>query len=128
MTERMFTEDEAMHLVAREVAKQRMSDMERKIADNDHKVTVALAKLEQQIGQVITMIDKQSLEQNKSVKDLREEIEKEFASKLDLQRVENKIDQLWVKIATSIVVVSIFSGVVGWIISTAINATKVLGH
>jgi hypothetical protein len=118
MSDKVFTEDEAMHLVAREVAKQRMSDMERKIDQNDHKTTVALTEIKQQISQVIVMIDKQSLEQEKSDQSLKVEIEKEFASKLDLQRLESKLDSLSTRIYVAISVIAAVGAAVTWAIST----------
>ncbi len=117
MPEKVFTEDEAMHLVAREVAKQRMSDMERKIAENDHKVTVALTELKQQIAQVIIMIDKQSLDNDKNDKELKGEIEKDFASKSDLIRLENKLDSLSKSIHTTIAVIAIVGAVIAWVLN-----------
>lgn len=124
MSEKMITETEAMHIAAREVAKQRMSDMERKIADNDHKTTVALTEIKQQISQVINMIDKQSAEQDKNDKELRSDIEKEFASKLDLQRIESKLDSLNKSIYIAIAVVIAVGAAITW----AVNIYKIVPH
>lgn len=115
----MLTEEEAAHLVAREVAKQRMGDMERKISENENKVTISLAELKQQINQVMLMIEKQNVEQGKSSKELKEEIEKEFASKLDLQRVENKLDGLLMKITVVVATVSTIGAAISWFLNVS---------
>jgi hypothetical protein len=102
MTEKTYTETEALHLVAREVAKQRMGDMEAKIAENDSKTATAMTELKLRIEGLHNLIEKQNLERVKTADSLREEIEKDFASKTDLMILQNKVDQLWLRISVSI--------------------------
>lgn len=128
MTEKTYTEDEAMHLVAREVAKQRMGDLERTVRDGETKTAVGLAELKTQIGHVILMIDKKSLEEDGIRKEFKKDIDKEFATKIDLQRLENKLDQMWLKITVSVAAIVGAGVFVSWLLGAA-NVTKTLmGH
>lgn len=115
----MMSEADAMHLVAREVAKQRMSDMEKKINENDSKTALALLEIKAQIQQVITMIKEQTEKQEENRKEFKQEIEEEFASKIDLIRLENKLDKMFLKI--TVTVGTIVSGglLVEWALSVA---------
>lgn len=115
----MLTRDEAMHLVAREVAKQRMTDMERKIAENESKTSVALTKIELQVAQVITMIKEQNIKAIEDKKEFKKEIESEFASKIDLERLENKLDQLVLRITVTVGTIVSVGLLVGWLLSAA---------
>lgn len=123
--EKTYTEDEAMHLVAREVAKQRMGDMEKKISDNDTKTSIALAEIKTQIKHVINMIEKQSLEEDRTRKELKEEIEKDFATKADLKAVETKLDGLIVKITMIVGTLTAIGMVAKWVIEMANAANKI---
>jgi len=124
MAEKMFTEDEAMHMVAREVAKQRMSDMEKKISDNDTRTSIALAEIKTQIKHVINMIEKQTLEEDRTRKELKEEIEREFATKADLKIVETKLDGLVTKIAMVVGTLTAIGLVIKWFMEVANAAGK----
>lgn len=76
--EKKYSEEEAMHLVAREVAKQRMADLERNMKDGEGRLQSALAELKIQIANQTILIEKQSTAFNKSITDFREEIDSEF--------------------------------------------------
>lgn len=121
---RMFTEDEAMHLVAREVAKQRMGDMEKKISENDTKTSIALAEIKTQINQVILMFEKMTIDQSKERKELKEEIERDFATKADLKAVETKLDGLVIKITMIVGTLTAVGLVIKWAIEVGHAAGK----
>lgn len=115
----MMTETDAMHLVAREVAKQRMGDMERKINENDSKTSLALLEIKAQISQVITMIKEQTAKQEENRKEFKKEIEDEFASKIDLERLENKLDQMFLKITVTVGTLISVGLLIEWAVSVA---------
>lgn len=125
--QQMYTESEAMHIAAKEVAKQRMGDIERRITENDTKSSVALVEIKSQITQVIYMIEKQNVEQEKSQKEFKAEIEKEFASKIDMQRLESKLDQLWMKITFTIAGVTAVGVFVAWALGIVNNYKHLVG-
>ena len=98
----MYTEDEALHLIAREVAKQRMSDMERNLKESDNRAIIAFSKLEGQINALFALVEKQSASMEKATNGLREEIKKDFATKAevesDFEKLNTKIDTQWSKL------------------------------
>jgi hypothetical protein len=111
--EKMMTESDAMHLVAREVAKQRMGDMERSIKEGELRTVASFSELKAQVGTLTTLVEKQSLHMEKATDNLREEIKKDFATKIevaaDFEKLNNtitsnkdalntKIDNQWQKL------------------------------
>ena len=102
MSERMMSESEAMHLVAREVAKQRMGDMERSIKEGELRTVASFSELKAQVGTLTTLVEKQSLHMEKATDNLRDEIKKDFATKAevtaDFDKLNTKIDTQWGKL------------------------------
>lgn len=124
----MMSQDEAWHLVAREVAKQRMADMERKINENDSKTSIVLTDIKMQMAQVIEMIKQQTQKQEENKKELKKEIEKEFASKIELERLENKLDKLFLKITVTVGTLVAIGAVGSWILTAANGFKTLAGH
>jgi seryl-tRNA synthetase len=110
MSDKMYTETEAQHLVAREVAKQRMGDMERMINEGERRSVVAFAKLEAQINTLTNLVEKQSIAMEKDTNGLREEIKNDFATKAaleaDFEKLNTKIDAQWAKLVTILATIS----------------------
>ena len=119
MTEKMMSESDAMHLVAREVAKQRMSDMERSIKEGELRTVASFSELNSKIGVLTALVEKQSLHMEKATDNLREEIKKDFATKIevhsDFEKLNTKIDHQWSKLVLVVSTVTL----VGTIISVA---------
>lgn len=111
MSDKMYTETEAQHLVAREVAKQRMGDMERMINEGEHRSVVSFAKLEAQINTLTNLVEKQSIAMEKDTNGLREEIKNDFATKValkaDFEKLNTKIDAQWAKLVTILRTISV---------------------
>lgn len=76
--DKKYTEEEAMHLVAREVAKQRMADLERKMNEGESRFMSMMSEIKVQIQNQTVLIEKQTSSFDKSIKDFREEIDGEF--------------------------------------------------
>ena len=106
MSEKLYTEDEAFHLVAREVAKQRMSDMERLIKENDNKTSLAIAEVKVKIDSIYALLQQHENARAKGAKEIREEMATDFASKSELRllesNIENKLDKLWQRVTLPI--------------------------
>lgn len=118
--DKMYTEEELQHRLAREVAKQRLGDMERKIEEGEGRVAMGFAELKTQIGGLSNQLTSQSLNMEKATDDLRKEIKNEFASKEELDykfmTLNTKIDTQWSKLVLIVSVISFigtaFSGIV----------------
>lgn len=90
--EKRYTQDEVSHLVAREVAKQRMADMERSISNTNDQVVKMWAKIEASFDSL-----KKSI--NERDNDLRREIERDFATKLEVEQMRGELNKIWLKVS-----------------------------
>lgn len=97
-----YTETEAQHLIAREVAKQRMADMERMINEGERRSVTSMAELKVQIANLALLIKEQSVSMEKSSEMLKKEIEKDFATKLEVNDLSNRVESDFDKLNTKI--------------------------
>lgn len=127
--EKQFTQDELNHIVARETAKLQLADFKSNLALMNQANTQALADINAKINQIFNMISEQNKEQRedqeKLIDALKKEIEKDFASKIDMINISNRLDQLWIKISVAIMTSITLGGVIGWVITTAISAAGI---
>lgn len=116
MTDKTYTEDEMQHMLAREVAKQRMGDMQRMIDANKNETQIGFTKLEVQLQQVLSMIEKNNVARTESFESLRREMKTDFATKADVdadfEKLNTKIDTQWQKIALVVGTISVIGGVI----------------
>ena len=114
--EKTYTETEMQHLIAREVAKQRMGDMERMIEANKKETQIGFTKVEAQLTQVLTMIEKNNVDRSASFDALRREMKTDFATKSevenDFEKLNTKIDEQWKRISLVVGVISVVGGIV----------------
>lgn len=127
--EKTFTQDDLNHIVARETAKLQLADFKNNLALMNQANTQALADINAKISQIFNMISEQNKEQRedqeKLIESLKKEIEKDFASKIDMINISNRLDQLWIKISVAIMTSITLGGVIGWVITTAISAAGI---
>lgn len=102
MPHKMLTEDEAMHLVAREVAKQRMGDIEKNVSEMERRFIALLSELKTQLANQTLLIKEQSADMKESSDLLKKEIEKDFASKIEVNDLSNKVDTDFEKLNTKV--------------------------
>lgn len=128
-TDKQFTQDELNHIVARETAKLQLADFKSNLALMNQANTQALADINAKISQIFNMISEQNKEQRedqeKLIESLKKEIEKDFASKIDMINISNRLDQLWIKISVAIMTSITLGGIIGWVITTAISAAGI---
>lgn len=105
--EKNYTIDDVNHMVAREVAKQRMSDIERNLQQTNDQVVKMWAKFDASFEAIKSAIENQ--EQN-----WRKEIERDFATKMDLANLDAKVDKVWLKVSLPVATVV---GVVQWLVT-----------
>lgn len=128
-SDKQFSQDELNHIVARETAKLQLADFKSNLALMNQSNTQALADINAKINQIFNMISEQNKEQRedqeKLIDTLKKEIEKDFASKIDMINISNRLDQLWIKISVAIMTSITLGGVIGWVITTAISAAGI---
>lgn len=127
--EKLYTADDVQHMVAREVARQRMEDMERQLgtltATLNKTVTEFNLKLDSINKNIIVNTDKLFLEFREDRKDLRDEIEREFASQKELIRLEGKVDKIWLKVSVPVGVIVAIGGFIQYIVMIAPVLAKI---
>ena len=125
-TAKHYSQDEVNHIVARETAKNQMNDFKSNLALMNQANTQALADINAKITQIFSIMSDQNKEQReereKLIDGLKKEIEKDFASKIDMINISNRLDQLWIKISVAIMTAVTIGGLLGWLINTAISA------
>lgn len=125
-----FTRQEAMQIAAQEVAKQQMTGLKDNMIVMSQSNSTALAEINVKITQIFTSMVEQNREQkedrDKLIGGLKLEIEKEFASKIDVINISNRLDQLWIKISAVILTATTIGGIVGWVISTIVGFKNVM--
>jgi hypothetical protein len=108
MDQKSYSQEEVDHMVAREVAKQRMSDLERNLENTNSQVVKMFAKFDVAFENLQRSIDSQDTK-------IRAEMERDFATKIEMTTAHNtldkKIDSVWYKVSipvgTLLVVISI---------------------
>jgi small-conductance mechanosensitive channel len=125
--ERLYSQKDLDLTVEREVTKQRLSDIERNVANSAQVSAGALQEIKTQIEQVISLIDKQTSEQEKYRNEMRDEIEKNFATKTELLVIQNSIDSFKLRITVTIAAIVGVGLFAAWIITTA-NGLRSLAH
>jgi len=127
---KQYTQDEVNHIVARETAKNQLNDFKSHLSLMNQSNTQALADINAKITQIFSIMSDQNKEQRdereKLIEGLKKEIEKDFASKIDMINISNRLDQLWIKISVAIMTTFAIGGLIGWIVTTSINASKIL--
>lgn len=115
--EKLYTESDLMHLAAREVAQQRMTDMERNIRQAEDRTLSAFSEIKTQIATLTNLVREQSAAMEKSQDNLREEIKKDFATKAELQSdfdtLNTKIDTQWSKLVLIVTTVTVIGTLFG---------------
>lgn len=90
------------HIVAREVMKHRLSDLEAKLASVETNMTGLFAKLETSLHNLAIQLSKSSEVIKECREELKDEVEREFATKLELKSLEAKVDKMWAKITVAV--------------------------
>lgn len=97
-----YSGEEVEHIVAREVMKHRMGDLEGKLAAIEASMTALFSKLEASLAALSAQISKSSDMVKECREELRAEVDREFATKLELNRLEAKVDKMWAKITVAV--------------------------
>lgn len=97
-----YSSDEVQHIVAREVMKHKMGDFEVKLASVEANMTSLFSKLEASLASLSLQISKSSEMVKECREELRADVDREFATKLELNRLDSKVDKMWAKITVAV--------------------------
>ena len=100
-----YTASEMQHLVAREVMKHRMTDLEQNLARSADNVDTMFGKVNIALAEIKQGIAMSDAHLKECRDDLRKEVDRDFATKLELQILEGKVDKMWAKITVAVGVV-----------------------
>lgn len=95
---KVYSETEALLLADREVMNTRMNELVNRIDRSEKAQAEGFSKIEQHLSLMTNTMEKQVLAEEQRREILRAEFSKEFATKLDLERLANKVDTMWLKI------------------------------
>ena len=90
----MYTEDEMRHVVSREVMKHRMEDFERGLTMLTNQVKDSNAKIQASLEALDHSLDKHYDHTDKCRNDIRDEIERDFVSKVEFATYMSKIQSV----------------------------------
>lgn len=93
--EKKYTVEEVNHLVAREVAKQRMGDLERDLSELKNENVKMWAKLDANFDSLQKAIECRD-------DDLRKEIERDFATKVEVAELRGEMGKLSIKVTAMV--------------------------
>jgi hypothetical protein len=96
--EKSYTREEVDHLVAREVAKQRMNDLERSLSEVKSETLKMWAKFDASFGALQKVIEGRD-------QSLRDEIERDFATKLEVEQLKGEVSKVWLKVSIPVITV-----------------------
>ena len=133
-----YTESEMQHIVARKMAEQQIIQLQNGQIDLAQKIVAQGVHVNEKLELIFKMLQGQPEKMDKCKVDLRDEIDKDFPSKLDLEKMEshlktqisalnNKVDMQWLKITIPVSVVVAASSIVGWFITYGMIVSKMGG-
>ena len=93
--EKTYTAEEVNHLVAREVAKQRLGDLERDLTELKNENVKMWAKLDANFDSLQKAIEGRD-------NDLRREIERDFATKIEVAELRGEMGKLSIKVTAMV--------------------------
>jgi len=108
--EKTYTEEEAKHLIAREVAKQRLDDVERQVGSLKNDISKGNAETSAKIDSLRQTLTEQIARLydhvSKDKEDLKEEFKDMFASHTDLIILEAKVEKMWLKVSIPVATIT----------------------
>lgn len=122
-----FTEQEIKEAVGHALTNQRVDHLERMIAVANDANLRTLAEIRIHIERLTKMISDQHGHIDRCRSELRAEIEKDFASKLDLVQLAAKVDRQWIKITATVTAVIAVAMIVQYFAVLAYYGSKLSG-
>ena len=100
-----YTLEEVNHMVAREVAKQRMGDMERALQNIQVDQTKIWAKFDASFDALKVLIEGQD-------EKFRKEMERDFVTKLDHAELKASVEKMWIRVSAPVAAIVFIGGFV----------------
>lgn len=98
----MYSEADVQHLVAREVMRHRMGDLEAKLATHEKSVESMLTRMQGQLEEIQRSMATRSQEWQSIQTHILDKVKDDYASKVALLTLEAKVDKMWAKISIAV--------------------------
>lgn len=103
----LYTEKQLEDLVARKLTEQQLHVMERRFGSLEQSITATFADMRSTMSALERTIDKHNQQVDKCRADLKDEIEKDFATKEELHQLRADFRVLTAKITTAVAVATV---------------------
>lgn len=97
-----YTREEVDHLVAREVAKQRMADLEKTLTETRNDMVKMWAKFDAAFETLQKAIEGRD-------KSMREEMERDFATKVEFEQLKGEVGKVWLKVSVPVTTILVLA-------------------
>ena len=109
--QKMYTEDDLNHIIARRVAKIQMDSLEGRISRNESDTNKGFSEMKAAIESLKETLQDSSLNIRKCRDELKKEIDDNFVYedifRLEMSAMDKKIDDQWKRITLAVVVASV---------------------
>lgn len=128
MTEKLYTEAEAMLLADRATMNQKMNEMAHRIESTERATKEGFSDVKLQISSLASTVEKQLSAEEARREKHKNELSQEFATKIEIERLSHKMDSMWIKITSIVVGVVAVGGIVQYFLMTADRVRTLIGH
>lgn len=128
MSEKMYTEAEAMLMADRAAMTQKINEMAHRIESTERATKEGFSDIKIQITALASTVEKQLTAEEARREKHKLELTQEFASKLEIERLSHKVDTMWVRITTIVVAVVAVGGVAQYFLVTADRIRSLIGQ
>jgi len=128
MTEKLYTEAEAMLMADRATMNQKIDAMANRIESTERATKEGFSDIKLQINSLASAVEKQLSAEEARREAHKAELSKEFATKIEIERLSHKVDTMWVRITTIVVAVVAMGGIIQYALSATNSVRNIIGH
>ena len=97
-TDRLYTADDVQHIVAREMARRQIEQLQNGQLETNKRLVEMTAAFNAELKSLREMIASQPAQVDACRSELRHEIERDFPGRIEFLELEDKVDRQWLKI------------------------------